>query len=112
MNHVSPHQQLDEMITGYWISQSIYAAAKFGIADHLKDGPKSVEELAESTSTNAVIYCAKGGGGNFTARRGWKEHPHRVALVQIAQPGNAVCIDAMDYPPDAVGGVGCARFRQ
>ncbi len=41
------------MITGYWISQSIYAAAKFSIADHLSDGPKSVEELAEATSTNA-----------------------------------------------------------
>ena len=53
MNEESPHQQLDGMITGYWISQSIYAAAKFGIADHLKDGPKSVEELAEATSTNA-----------------------------------------------------------
>lgn len=41
------------MITGYWISQAIYAAAKFNIADHLKDGPKSVDELAEATSTNA-----------------------------------------------------------
>ncbi len=41
------------MITGYWISQAIYAAAKFSIADHLKDGPKSVNELAEATSTNA-----------------------------------------------------------
>jgi len=37
MNHVSPHQQLDEMITGYWMSQSIYAAAKFGIADQHRD---------------------------------------------------------------------------
>ena len=46
-------QQLDGMITGYWISQAIYAAAKFNIADHLKDGPKSVDELAEATSTNA-----------------------------------------------------------
>jgi len=41
------------MITGYWISQAIYAAAKFSIADHLKDGPKSVDELAEITSTDA-----------------------------------------------------------
>jgi hypothetical protein len=40
------------MITGYWISQAIYAAAKFGIADHLKDGPKTVGELAGATSTN------------------------------------------------------------
>jgi ubiquinone/menaquinone biosynthesis C-methylase UbiE len=40
------------MITGYWISQAIYAAAKFGIADHLQDGPKTVGELAAATSTN------------------------------------------------------------
>lgn len=53
MSETSAHQQIDEMITAYWISQAIYAAAKFGIADELKDGPKSVEQLAELTSTNA-----------------------------------------------------------
>jgi ubiquinone/menaquinone biosynthesis C-methylase UbiE len=52
MADISAHQQLDQMITGYWISQAIYAAAKFGIADHLKDGPKTVGELASATSTN------------------------------------------------------------
>lgn len=52
MSETSAHQQIDEMITAYWISQAIYAAAKFGIADELKDGPKSVEQLAEATSTN------------------------------------------------------------
>src|ERR1700682_5474109 len=52
MADVSAHQQLDQMITGYWISQAIYAAAKFGIADHLKDGPKTVGELATASSTN------------------------------------------------------------
>jgi len=52
MTDTSTHQQLDQMITGYWISQAIYAAAKFAIADHLKDGPKTVGELADATSTN------------------------------------------------------------
>jgi len=52
MSETSAHQQIDEMITAYWVSQAIYAAAKFGIADELKDGPKSVEQLAEATSTN------------------------------------------------------------
>ena len=52
MTDTSTHQQLDQMITGYWISQAIYAAAKFSIADHLNDGPKSVEELATASSTN------------------------------------------------------------
>jgi hypothetical protein len=52
MAEISTHQQLDQMITGYWISQAIYAAAKFGIADHLKNGPKTVGDLAAATSTN------------------------------------------------------------
>jgi ubiquinone/menaquinone biosynthesis C-methylase UbiE len=52
MTDASTHQQLDQMITGYWISQAIYAAAKFSIADHLQDGPKTVEELATASSTN------------------------------------------------------------
>src|SRR5579872_5239140 len=53
MSEISAHQRLDQMITGYWISQAIYAAAKFEIADHLKDGPRTARELAHATSTNA-----------------------------------------------------------
>ena len=53
MTETSPSQQLDQMITGYWTSQAIYAVAKFGIADLLKDGPRRVDELAETSSTNA-----------------------------------------------------------
>src|SRR5215472_18501775 len=52
MAEKSAYQQLDQMITGYWISQAIYAAAKLGIADHLKDRPKTAGELAAATSTN------------------------------------------------------------
>src|SRR5437868_1838908 len=52
MAETSTYQRLDQMITGYWISQAIYAAAKFGIADHLQDGPKTVAELATATATN------------------------------------------------------------
>ena len=53
MTETSPSQQLDQMITGYWTSQAIYAAAKFGIADLLTDGPRTVEQLAEASSTNS-----------------------------------------------------------
>jgi Dimerisation domain len=38
-----------QMITGYWTSQAIFAAAKLGIADLVKDGPKPYEELARAT---------------------------------------------------------------
>ena len=41
------------MVTSYWVSRSIYAAAKLGIADLLKDGAKSYEELAKATETHA-----------------------------------------------------------
>jgi hypothetical protein len=37
---------------GYRISQSIYVAAKLGIADVLKDGPKGSDELATSVGAN------------------------------------------------------------
>ncbi len=48
-----PEMAMLQMTSGYWISQSIYAAAKLGIPDLLKSGPKSCEELASSTGTKA-----------------------------------------------------------
>ncbi|TRY23946.1 methyltransferase [Brevibacillus sp. LEMMJ03] len=42
-----------EWITGGWVQQAIYVAAKLGIADLLADGPKSAGELAEVTETHA-----------------------------------------------------------
>src|SRR3989442_15033516 len=50
---LSSPETLLQMMTGYWISQAIYAAAKLGIADLLKDGPKSADELARATGTHA-----------------------------------------------------------
>lgn len=44
---------LFQAIAGMTTSQLIYAVAKLGIADLLKDGAKSYTELAESTQTHA-----------------------------------------------------------
>jgi len=42
------------MVTGYYIiSRAIYVAAKLGIADWLKDGPRPYDELAKATGTHA-----------------------------------------------------------
>ena len=51
-NMSAPHpcQQLTQMITGYWVSRAVYIAAKLRIADHLKDGPRTAEELATAAS--------------------------------------------------------------
>ncbi|MGI9382380.1 MAG: methyltransferase [Methyloligellaceae bacterium] len=43
---------LRRMIVGYRLSQAIYVAAKLGIADLLKDGPRSVEDLAVSAKAH------------------------------------------------------------
>jgi 2-polyprenyl-3-methyl-5-hydroxy-6-metoxy-1,4-benzoquinol methylase len=43
---------LFQMATGYWLSQAIYVAAKLGLADLLKDGPKSCSALATATGAD------------------------------------------------------------
>jgi hypothetical protein len=39
--------------TGYWKSQALYVAAKLGIADLIKDAPKTSDELAKGTGVHA-----------------------------------------------------------
>ena len=48
-----PQLAILQMASGYWVSRSIYVAAKLGIADLLKDSPKSCDELATATGTHA-----------------------------------------------------------
>jgi len=50
---VPPSVAMLQMISGFWISRAIYIAAKLGIADQLRDGPKTVDELAAATATHA-----------------------------------------------------------
>ena len=33
---------LQQMTNGYWVTQIIYVAARLGIADLLKDGPRTI----------------------------------------------------------------------
>ena len=47
--------RLTQLISGYWISQAVYAAAKLGIANLLKDGPRTVDELAAASETRAPL---------------------------------------------------------
>lgn len=52
-SEMPPHAQVIQMVTGYWVSKLVYAAAKLGLADHLADGPKNADELAVPTGTHA-----------------------------------------------------------
>jgi len=42
-----------QMMTGYWVSQALYVAAKLSVPDLLADGPRPVEELAQATQADA-----------------------------------------------------------
>jgi len=52
MPEPSPQEQISRMLTGYWISQALYVAAKLGLADLLKDGPRTADDLARTTKTH------------------------------------------------------------
>jgi O-methyltransferase domain/Dimerisation domain len=52
-NNFAPQFVLQQLIQGFQITQCIYVAARLGIADLLKDGPRSSEELAQVTATHA-----------------------------------------------------------
>lgn len=47
-----PQQQLAQMLTGYWVSQALYVAAKLGLADLLKDGSRTADDLAAATQAH------------------------------------------------------------
>jgi hypothetical protein len=42
-----------DLIAGYWVSRMIYVAAKLGLADLLKKGPRTAEDLAAVTGVKA-----------------------------------------------------------
>jgi hypothetical protein len=52
-DELSTRDTLWRMTNGFQVSQAIHVVATLGIADLLKDGPKSADELAEATGTHA-----------------------------------------------------------
>ena len=96
-NDVTPSQKLLNMISGYWVSQSIYVAAKLGIADLLKDGSQTIDELAQVTGTDVQslyrLMRALANVGVFTEvedKRFWL-----TAIGEYLQTGNAKSLRAI-----------------
>src|SRR5215212_8939422 len=48
-----PQQAMLDLITGYWLSQMIFVAAKLGIADVLAKGPKTAAAVAQKVGAHA-----------------------------------------------------------
>jgi len=89
-----PHVQLIEMSLGAWPTVLLHAAAKFGLADHLADGPMSAGELAGLTTTHAPslhrLMRSLAGLGVLT-----EDAQHRFSLTPLGEalksdaPGSA-----------------------
>jgi ubiquinone/menaquinone biosynthesis C-methylase UbiE len=81
---VRPPVAMLQMISGFWISRAIYVAAKLGIADHLCDGHRTVDELAAATGTHAPslyrVLRALASVGIFT-----EDENRRFALTPLAE---------------------------
>ncbi|OLP15530.1 methyltransferase [Leptolyngbya sp. 'hensonii'] len=73
-----------QMITGMWVTQSIYVAASLGIADLLQGGVRSVDELAQASGAQAPhlyrVLRALASVGIFT-----EVAPGQFGLTAIAE---------------------------
>ena len=81
---MNPTERIMQIATGYIASISLHIAAKLGIADLLKDGPRPVSDLAASTSTQADglyrMLRALASIGVFT-----ETAPRTFALTPVAE---------------------------
>ena len=50
---IPPPMQMLQIISGFWIGRCVYVLAKLRLADLIKDGPKSIDDLAAATNTHA-----------------------------------------------------------
>ena len=99
-----PQFAMLQMITGFWVSRAIYIAAKLGLADLVKDSPKTAVELARLTGTHSpslyralralasVGVFADDGGGRFaqtplseTLRSDTPGSLRAIAIVELGQ---------------------------
>lgn len=75
---------LQNLIMGKWVSQAVSVAAKLGIADLLKDGPRAVDDLARAAEVDATalhrLLRALAGVGVFVEEAGG-----RFALTPTAE---------------------------
>src|SRR5262245_24246982 len=85
-----PHVQIIQMGIAIWGARAVYAAARLGLADLLAAGPRTVDELAQSTGTHVHslhrLLRALASHGVFT-----EVQPRRFALTSL---GAALKTDA------------------
>ncbi|WP_234468518.1 MULTISPECIES: acetylserotonin O-methyltransferase [unclassified Streptomyces] len=51
-SHGHDHDRMMGMVTGFWVTQTVRAAALYNLADHLASGTDTAEAIAEAESTD------------------------------------------------------------
>lgn len=93
--------ELLDLALGYLYSAALNSAARFGIADHLVDGPRTADELAEAAGVHApYLYRLL----RFLATKGVfrEDEAGRFHLTPLAQPlrtdaAGSLCDSIMVY---------------
>jgi SAM-dependent methyltransferase len=84
MEKPSPQEQISRMLTGYWISQALYVAAKLGLADLLRDGRRTAQDLASATKSHPKsIYRLLRGLASLGVFA--EDERHRFSLTPLAE---------------------------
>lgn len=82
---VTPQAKLIEMARGHQISSMVRVAAQLKLADYLSEGPRTAEELAQSTATHAPslyrFMRTAASLGLFT-----EDAERRFSLTPLAEP--------------------------
>ncbi len=84
MSDPSLQEQLSRLISGYWYTQAVYVAARLSLADLLRDGPQSAEDLAAAAGAHAPslyrLLRALAGLGIFA-----EDEQRRFRLTPLAE---------------------------
>ena len=85
MAEKSAGEWIAQGITGYWLSQALYVAARLGLADRLVAGPRTPEELAAAVGADPdALYRllrALASHGVFA-----EDEAGRFGLTELAEP--------------------------
>jgi hypothetical protein len=99
------------MIGGYFATQAIYVAARLGIADQLRDGPRTAGELAQLTGAHAGslhrLLRTLAGFGVFAA-----DDAGRFRLTELAEPLSTGAPDSLAAAAVSVGELYYAAFGE
>jgi O-methyltransferase domain len=90
MPQLPPHEILQQVTAGFYLSRCLQVVADLGVADHLGDEPATACSLAQATGSNAValeraldLLCAH---GIFERRDGGIAHTPTSRLLRTRDP--------------------------